>query len=362
MAIFWDYENIRAVAQGINVPLAEALINYSETIGHPRLKKAYSNWRTTSDTVIQALYSLGFEPIQVSMGKQNSVDVKLTVDCMSTVKDIPTIKHVIIVTGDKDYIPLVNWLKERRHHVIVIGQSDIVSEHLMLSADDFVSLEELPKSPTTPSTAKEVQTEETFIPFSEAVACLVEAISTARDQGKTTRFPVIDTTMRSNTHYAYDGVSSVRIQEDKEQKSFKTFSDFINAAEETGRVKIVISEGFKELFLPDEDPDIESDFSSLATEITDESHWRIILDQLELAFSENTDQYYYGRFGHLNRSIRDAKQDGRLPYSNKTIIAAMNKMMEIGILVKQSDDSFRLIESYETSKDDFLKKLSASKE
>ncbi|MFX1569004.1 MAG: hypothetical protein ACFFCV_11635, partial [Promethearchaeota archaeon] len=44
VAIFWDYENVRVVAKGTNVPLAEALIKYSESLGHPRVKKVYSDW------------------------------------------------------------------------------------------------------------------------------------------------------------------------------------------------------------------------------------------------------------------------------------------------------------------------------
>ena len=39
VAIFWDYENIKVVASGINLPLAESLLEYSKSVGHTRIKK-----------------------------------------------------------------------------------------------------------------------------------------------------------------------------------------------------------------------------------------------------------------------------------------------------------------------------------
>ncbi|MHA1348011.1 MAG: NYN domain-containing protein, partial [Candidatus Heimdallarchaeaceae archaeon] len=66
-AIFWDYENVRLDAQKSNVPMAESLMSYLKTVGHPRVKKVYCNWKNINQAIIQALYSMGFDPIQVSM-------------------------------------------------------------------------------------------------------------------------------------------------------------------------------------------------------------------------------------------------------------------------------------------------------
>lgn len=108
VAIFWDYENVRVVEQGKNIPMVEAILHFSESRGYLRIQRVYANWKNTNDIIIQALDSLGFDIIQVSMGKTNSVDIRLAVDCISLAYDIPSLTHVIIVTGDKDYIPIVN--------------------------------------------------------------------------------------------------------------------------------------------------------------------------------------------------------------------------------------------------------------
>ncbi|UYP44772.1 hypothetical protein NEF87_001057 [Candidatus Lokiarchaeum ossiferum] len=58
VAIFWDYENIRVVAKGIKVPLAEALDAYTAKIGFLRIKKIYSDWTDINKAIIKAMYML----------------------------------------------------------------------------------------------------------------------------------------------------------------------------------------------------------------------------------------------------------------------------------------------------------------
>ncbi|MFX1536868.1 MAG: NYN domain-containing protein [Promethearchaeota archaeon] len=345
VAIFWDYENVSAMPRGINVPLAEALVAYAESLGHPRMKKVYSNWKPTSDTVIQALYSLGFETIQVSMGKSNSVDVKLTADCINTAHEILSIKQFIIVTGDKDYIPLVNALKERRKHDIIIGRSDVVSDHLMMSASGFVSLEELSKL--------YIDQEPEILDFEDSIKCLSKAIGSARGQGKSSRFEVIDALMRGDEEYNYKGASSVK---KSDSEVFRSFSEFIAAVEEAGKIKTQTIEGFKELFLPEEDPNVESEFSPMLSEEITKEHWNIIFEQVERSFREGKPPLY-GRFLLILNYIRAAKKEGLLPYSNKTLRDALSKIVEVGALIRQPDESYRLIENYETTKDIFLNRL-----
>lgn len=143
IAIFWDYENFHAYTKGINIPIAEAILEYSKSLGHIQIKRAYSDWIRVDRDISQSLYSLGFEPIQVSMGKANSADIKIAVDCLDTAFVHPTISHFLIMTGDKDFIPVVNWLRAHEKEVIIIAKSSHISDHLILAANKYISLEEL---------------------------------------------------------------------------------------------------------------------------------------------------------------------------------------------------------------------------
>lgn len=358
VAIFWDYENVKVVAQGVNVPMAESLIAYAESVGHPRVKKVYCNWRAIGDAITQALYSLGFDLIQISMGKPNSVDLKLAVDCLDIAQNTPSIKYFIIVTGDKDYIPVISWLQEQRKEVIVIGRPDVVSEHLLLSANKFISLEELSKMVLTRAFSKTAAIETKLLTFEEGIDCLLEAVSAVRDQGKTTLFPLIDTFMRSSQKYDYRGAKH-SIQRPNGPGTFSAFGEFITAAEQTGKIRTHTSEGFKEIFLPEEDPSTESEFSPLPADKIDAENWEEIIkiienDYLPVKNEIDSDE---SPFMHLFNSLRRARNADTIQYSNKTLKEALEKLIAIGFLIKTPKGFFKLAEGYKENLHTFFEKL-----
>lgn len=357
VAIFWDYENVRVVAQGINVPLAEALITYSESLGHPRVKRVYSDWAGINKEIIQALYSLGFDAIQVSMGKPNSVDVKIAVDCLETVQLYPEINCFIIITGDKDFISLVNALKANRRKVIIIGDTHNVSEHLLLSADDFLSLEELSKMYKARDFSKIAtpKQKEKPIPFDTAVDWLIQIVKFAREQGKTTRRALVDSLMRSSQDFDYKGATMVQRPDDK-AKTFSSFSKFVIAAEEKGKIKTDIIEGFMEIFLPEEDPQVESELNPNLKGVIEEADWERILDIIIKAYTENENQVEH-KYVYLHNLLRSAKKDGLLTYSNRKLATALLELKEIGFLIPQSSSKFSLAEDYKEKYKVYIEKL-----
>ncbi|WP_299491911.1 NYN domain-containing protein [Acaryochloris sp. IP29b_bin.137] len=353
VAVFWDYENVKIAAQGIQAPLAESLVDYSQSQGHPRLKIVYSNWRREKESLVQALYSLGFEPIHVSTGKENAVDVKLTVDCLNTAYQYPAVEHFIIVTGDRDFVPLVNALKTLEKRVTLIGRAEVASNQLLLSADEFIDLEKLDTSDSE-ETAPTRRLSPT-ISYEDAVACLLAAINLARDQGKSTRFGAIDRLMRANIQYTYAGVASITRTD---AAPFTNFSAFVDAAAHTGQVQIKTLEGFKELFLPEEDPEAESEFSSRDSGPLTREQWQIILDQVQTAFRDTDPEHNsYGRFMSLFFYVRMAKKDGRLPHSNERLKQSLSRLVDQGILIEQANRSFRMAETGEGKAETWLNQL-----
>lgn len=352
VAIFWDYENIRMDAQKSQVPMAESLLSYSKTIGHPSVKKVYCNWQNISQPVIQALYSLGFESIQVSMGKTNSVDVKLAVDCMSTAFGSPSIKHFIIVTGDKDYIPLVNWLKDNKKNVIIIGNTATVSDHLMLSADDFISLEDLHQiHQSSLDTSKETPKLE-LVSFDNAVECLKKAINQAREQGKSTRFEVIDHLMRTNEKFNYKGAVWVQKEDDK---PFSSFNKFVSYAEEQGLINIQMIEDFKEIFLLEEEPDIESEFSPILKEKIEKKDWKLILKELSKIYEKKIPDSFEGlHFLFLYQMIRKLKIRKKLPYSNRLVKTSLSMLADVGYILECKDGGYILNKEFSSNMENWL--------
>ena len=358
VAIFWDYENVRVVTKGVNIPIAEALITYSESLGHPRVKKVYSDWAGINKEIIQALYSLGFDAIQVSMGKPNSVDVKIAVDCLVTAQLYPEINCFILLTGDKDFISLVNALKANRIKVIIIGDSHTVSEHLLLSADDFLSLEELSKMYIARDFSKILtpKKKDKPTPFDTAVEWLIETVKFARENSKTTRRGVIDNLMRSSPNFDYKGATMVQRPDDT-AKIFNSFSKFIVAAEDKGKIKTEIIEGFMEIFLPEEDPEIESELSPNLKDVIEKEDWKKIFEIIVKAFSEGKSKDIIAhKFSYLHNFLRIAKKEGLLTYSNKHLKTAIEKLIAINFLIAQSDSKFALAADYKENCEGYIKK------
>lgn len=383
IAIFWDYENVRIPTQGSSAPLAELLVDYAKSLGHPCLKIVYANWSgrqpgnfwrrgnppaSKEEVVVKALYSLGFEPIYVSMGKANSSDVKLAVDCLNAVYREPSLQHIMIVTGDKDFIPLVNALKDLGKTVTVIGHADKVSEHLMLSADEFVSVRELldtheeeviPHPPAQDSPEANVQ-EEVKIPtmaYEEAVDCLLEAVGAAIEQSKSTRIETIGRLMRTiNPHYT----GANHVSTPNNQGTFTKFSAFLATVANEGKIRLETTEGgFKELFLPEEDPEDESEFRSQAIAAMDQDQWKTLILEVKAILDEKGALSFVPLLCLLSK----AKQTGELAFlSHSSLRKALQQLIEIQLLVKEDEKLFRFQDSSILQVDQALVQLTLESE
>lgn len=97
----------------------------------------------------EALYNLGIETrekdLQIfnSGTKKADWDVGLTVDA---IRLAPSLDAVVIVSGDGDYLPLVDYLqKSSGKQVEVAAFGETTSSRLIEACDDFVNLSEMPE-------------------------------------------------------------------------------------------------------------------------------------------------------------------------------------------------------------------------
>src|SRR3989338_2712991 len=90
-----------------------------------------------------ALYNLGIEtkekPLQIFYGgeKKADWDVGIAVDC---IRLAPMVDAIVIVSGDGDYVPLVEYLKNQGKQVEVAAFGETASSKLIEAADDFMDL------------------------------------------------------------------------------------------------------------------------------------------------------------------------------------------------------------------------------
>lgn len=93
----------------------------------------------------EALYNLGIETrekdLQIFQGgsKKADWDVGLTVDA---IRMAASLDSVVIVSGDGDYLPLVEYLQSQGKQVEVAAFGETTSSRLLEVVDDFVDLSE----------------------------------------------------------------------------------------------------------------------------------------------------------------------------------------------------------------------------
>jgi len=90
-----------------------------------------------------ALYNVGIEtkdkPLQIFLGgeKKADWDVGLAVDA---IRFSPSLDAIVLVSGDGDYIPLVEYLRSQGKQVEVMAFGGTTSGKLIEAADDFIDL------------------------------------------------------------------------------------------------------------------------------------------------------------------------------------------------------------------------------
>ena len=173
IALVLDWENIRFGLQQRNlVPNISAIKDEAQSLGRVVVARAYADFQNyTMSSDPRRLYAAGIEPVYVpgrnyddgrgfsqSNVRKNSVDIKLTADCVEFCHRYPDIDTYILVSGDGDFIHLVNTLRPYGKFVAIVALSWSASPRLTESADlvrfyDIDVEPSLQREPTAPDEA-----------------------------------------------------------------------------------------------------------------------------------------------------------------------------------------------------------------
>lgn len=132
IAVFVDYDN-----QQLDV---FALIELLRERGRVVIRRAYADWvskQSYRKTVVQA----GFELIdcpKVTATHKNAADIRLAVDCLSISYENDDIETYVFVTGDVDFVPLINKLRTMGRETVVVSSDSSAAELLQQACDEYV--------------------------------------------------------------------------------------------------------------------------------------------------------------------------------------------------------------------------------
>lgn len=182
IALFVDFENIAlGLKQGSQAAFdVQRVIDRLLDKGRIIAKKAYADWNQYSKHT-KPLHEAGIELIQIprrGISGKNSADIRLVVDALELCYTKDHVDTFVIASGDSDFAPLVNKLREENKAVIGVGLRGSTSPLLSENCDEFLYYEELVAVPAAGSL------EGTPAAKKEAFARVLEAVLALRRENQ----------------------------------------------------------------------------------------------------------------------------------------------------------------------------------
>src|SRR5437660_11026126 len=163
IAVFIDFDNIEI---GVKSTLhrefdVEAVLDALKERGEIVTKFAYANWGR-QESATRALSEHAVQMVQRDpspRGDKNGADINLALDALEMAFTHDHINAFAIVSGDSDFIALVNKLKQYDKRIFVVGGRAFTSTILQKNCHEFVAYESMIDEPRTRPQQQPAQTQ-----------------------------------------------------------------------------------------------------------------------------------------------------------------------------------------------------------
>ncbi len=151
IAVFLDLDNLVIGAGEAELTFdINLVLDHVQSITEGRivLRRAYGDWRQKAEQT-KELAAAGFElqsAVRLSSNSKNLADMQMIVDAMNTLIDRQNFETYVLITGDRDFSPLVQALQKRGKVVIGVGIEHATSNALVKICDSYVYYDELADS------------------------------------------------------------------------------------------------------------------------------------------------------------------------------------------------------------------------
>ncbi|MFI5893882.1 NYN domain-containing protein [Actinoplanes sp. NPDC051513] len=148
IALFIDYENLAISArEHIGAPfdlrpVADALAERGRVV----VRRAYADWSFFDEDrrmLTRSHVELIEMPQRLGASRKNAADIKMAIDALETAFERAYISTFVLCTGDSDFTPLVQKLRELNKRVIGVGVEKSTSALLPPACDEFLYYDRL---------------------------------------------------------------------------------------------------------------------------------------------------------------------------------------------------------------------------
>ncbi|GJM40416.1 MAG: hypothetical protein DHS20C20_06980 [Ardenticatenaceae bacterium] len=152
VAVLLDLDNLVIGTKQINLTFDINLVlaHIKEiTNGRIVLRKSYGDSRQDQQ-LIRELATAGFDTrnaVRLNNFSKNLADMQIVVDTMETLLDGQNFSTYVLMTGDRDFTPLVQALRKRGKQVIGMGLKHTTSQSLANLCDQYIYYEDIVPTP-----------------------------------------------------------------------------------------------------------------------------------------------------------------------------------------------------------------------
>jgi len=218
IAVFVDFENLAIGAQVTDSGRFQIELVLKRLLEKGRIvyKRAYCDWSRYQGAVREFhTQGIGLVDIpQSRMSGKNSADIHMVVDALDLCYSKDHIDTFALLSGDSDFSPLVNKLKENDKRVIGVGVKKSTSDLLIAGCDEFIYYDDLVRS-AKPKTAKPRGARKPKSKKDEAVEVFVEIVESLDQDYDTLWGSMIKQALRrvhpgfNESYYGYRGFSDL---------------------------------------------------------------------------------------------------------------------------------------------------------
>jgi uncharacterized protein (TIGR00288 family) len=149
IALFIDYENLaistREHLGGMTFelrPVTDALAERGRVV----VRRAYADWSYFDEDrrmLTRSQVELIDMPQRLGASRKNAADIKMVVDALEVAFERSYVSTFVLCTGDSDFTPLVQKLRELNKRVIGVGVEKSTSALLPPACDEFIYYDRL---------------------------------------------------------------------------------------------------------------------------------------------------------------------------------------------------------------------------
>ncbi|QSZ66475.1 NYN domain-containing protein [Methanofollis aquaemaris] len=346
IALFIDFDNIEiGIKRGYNRSFSIGpVIKELSEMGTVVVRRAYGDW-VSYQAYREGLIEHGIELIErtaITNSGKNGADIKIAIDAVDLALKNDFIDTFAIVSGDSDFLPLIQKLREYGKYVTVISGDGFTSPFIMKNCDKFISYETIAGIEKPHEEKKKLK---------DAIELLEKVILSRVDEGRGLHLAAIKNQM-------------LRLDPSFNEKSygFSNFGKFIRYIGDECLLPIKIhtrdsGDWYLDYFSDDDEMITSEEYQQREPNLRE---WGIIFGTIERCFREGEGKYTQGWYQYLIAYLTQQRREGKIGLDQNSLRAALHRLLDYGILLQKNPEKsleksvFQLSGTYAEKKATFM--------